>query len=186
MRGSEGPISNPLEELWRVLPAVEHWLMLLPEDDRLLWNWLCYALPSISDIDPGFAKLAQAPGTWRTIVLSDREIDEETRLRRLGVVDGYLHHVLNNASLHILGVVANVPFQLIADLLDHHNLVGGYTPLMPHYLFAGLFQKVTVLRALARVAIDADSQAVACATASLTVAERHARKGGLSGPVQWS
>jgi hypothetical protein len=75
----------------------------------------------------------------------------------LGVVDGYLRHVLNSALLHILGAVANNHFEVIADLLDHPNLVGGYTPLMPHYLFAVLFEKVEVPRALARVKVDTHS-----------------------------
>jgi hypothetical protein len=55
---------------------------------------------------------------------------------------------LNNALLHVLGVLANNHFEVIADLLDHPNLVGAYTRLMPYYLFAVLFEKVKILRAL--------------------------------------
>lgn len=158
MRGAEDVIPDPVEELRRVLPEAERWLMSLPVDESLLWNLLCMALPPISDLDPAFAKLALAPETWRTIVLSDREIDEETRSRRLKAIDGYLHHVLNNALLHVLGALANNHFEVIADLLDHPDLIGGYTGLMPHYLFAVLFEKVEALRSMAREEVGGDAK----------------------------
>lgn len=158
MRGGDVAIPDPVEELRRVLPEVERWLMSLPVDESLLWNLLCMALPPISDLDPAFAKLALDPETWRTIVLSDREIDEETRSRRLKAIDGYLRHVLNNALLHVLGALANNHFEVIADLLDHPDLVGGYTGLMPHYLFAVLFEKLEALRSLAREGVGEDAE----------------------------
>jgi hypothetical protein len=64
---------------------------------------------------------------------------------------------LNNSLLHVLAALANNHFEMIADLLDHPSLVGGYTGLMPHYLFAVLFEKVTVLHALTRMEVDADT-----------------------------
>jgi hypothetical protein len=159
MRGGEVAIPDPVEELRRVLPEAERWLMSLPVDESLLWNLLCMALPPISDLDPGFAKLALDPETWRTIVLSDREIGEETRSRRLAAVDGDLRRVLNNALLHVLAALANNHFEVIADLLDHPDLIGTYTGLMPHYLFAVLFEKVEALRTLAREDVDLDTGA---------------------------
>jgi hypothetical protein len=37
----------------------------------------------------------------------------------------------------------------IRDFLDHPNLRGRYTHLMPHYLFAVLVEKVATLRGMA-------------------------------------
>ena len=52
--------------------------------------------------------------------------------------------------LHALGGLANNHFLHIRDFLDHALLRGGYTHLMPHYLFAVLFEKVRVLRRLSQ------------------------------------
>ena len=62
--------------------------------------------------------------------------------------------MLNNALLHVLGALANNHFMAIRDLLDHPNLIGSYTGLMPHYLFAVLFHKVKTIRNLAGVGRD--------------------------------
>jgi hypothetical protein len=52
--------------------------------------------------------------------------------------------------LHVLAAMANNHFGDIADLLEHPSLVGRYTRLMPHYLFAVLLEKVEVLRCSVR------------------------------------
>jgi hypothetical protein len=152
----EGQESSPdrFGELERRLPEAKRWLMSLPADESLLFNALGYVLTPISDLDPAFAKLALDPETWRTIVQGDRTIDETTRSRRLQTIEGgFLLHALNNALLHVLAAMANNHFEVIADFLDHPCLVGHYTRLMPHYLFAVLFEKVEMLRLLTRMAI---------------------------------
>jgi hypothetical protein len=131
------------------LPEVRQWLMSLPVDSPELANAFCMALPFIADSDSVFPKLALDPETWRNVVLTDRDITEEERLKRLKWIDGQVFcHWLNNSLVHVLGSLANNQFMLIEDLLDHPNLVGGYTHLMPHYLFAVLFEKVATLRGL--------------------------------------
>ena len=65
------------------------------------------------------------------------------------MVDGlWFGHILNNALLHVLGAIANNHFMVIEDFLDHPFLVGGYSHLMPSYVFAVLFEKVAILRQL--------------------------------------
>jgi hypothetical protein len=129
------------------LPKVRQWLMNLPVDSPELANALCMALPFVADADPGFAKLALDPETWRGVVQADRDITEEQRTKRVKCLDGpWFAHVLNNALLHVLGGLASNHFMMIEEFLDHPNLVGGYTHLMPHYLFAVLFEKVAILR----------------------------------------
>jgi hypothetical protein len=138
--------------------AVRPWLMRQPVDHSGLWNALCVLVPLLADEDPGFAKLALDPETWRAIVRANQSLTVEQREQQLAVIDrGYLGHVLNNALLHVLGALANNHFLEITDFLDHPHLLGGYTGLMPHYLFAVLFEKVTTLRRLAGVAPDEGS-----------------------------
>jgi len=138
-----------LEKLPARLADVRQWLMRLPVDSIELANALSMALPFVADADPAFAKLALDPDTWRGLVLNDREISEEHRAKRLKCVDGpWFAHTLNNALLHTFGSLASNHFMLIEDFLDHPYLVGGYTHLMPHYLFAVLFEKVAILRQL--------------------------------------
>ena len=121
--------------------------MSLPVDSPELANALCMVLPFIADADPTFAKLALDPETWHSLVLADRDISEEERTKRLQLVEGlWFGHVLNNALLHVLGALANNHFMVIEDFLDHPFLVGGYTHLMPSYVFAVLFEKVAILR----------------------------------------
>jgi hypothetical protein len=129
-------------------PEVQHWLLTRPVDSCELYNALCYLLPFIADADPAFAKLALDPDTWRRIVLSDPHITQEDRTTRLERIDGHFAHALNNALLHVLGSLANNHFLLIDDYLEHIRLRGGYTHLMPQYLFAVLFDKVAMLRGL--------------------------------------
>jgi hypothetical protein len=126
---------------------IQRWLMSLPVDSLERANGLCMVLPLIADADPAFAKLTLDPEEWRGIVLADRHITEEQRAKRLKCVESqWFAHVLNNSLLHTLGALANNHFMMIEDFLEHPNLVGGYTHLMPHYLFAVLFEKVAIHR----------------------------------------
>jgi hypothetical protein len=77
--------------------------------------------------------------------------DEDERTDWLEYVEGlWFAHCLNNALLHVLGALANNHFGKIEEFLGHPFLVGRYTHLMPHYLFAVLFGKVVILRQLAQ------------------------------------
>jgi hypothetical protein len=132
------------------LSEIRSWLMHLPVDSAELANALCMALPFVADADPAFAKLALDPETWRNLVLADRDITEQQRSKRLKMVErSWFAHVLNNAILHVLGALGNNNFRLIRDYLDHPFICGGYTHLMPTYLFGVLFEKVAILRQLA-------------------------------------
>lgn len=141
---------DPREKFLARLQEVKKWLMGLPVEDCTLWNALCVVLPPVADADPAFAKLALDPGAWRALVLADRSTDEERRTKRLNLIDGYFGDVLNNALLHVLGGLGSNHFMTIRDYLDHPNLRGSYTCLMPHYLFAVLFEKVRTLRRLSQ------------------------------------
>ncbi len=124
--------------------------MTLPPDEPELWNAVCWLLPFVGDAAPDFARLALDAETWRILTRSAPDLPEGLRRQRLEAIDGYLfRHVLNNALLHVRGALANNRFGRIPDFLDHPNLRGGYTYLMPHYLFAVLFEKVRTLRRLA-------------------------------------
>jgi hypothetical protein len=150
---SSEPMDGPetLAEFLADLPAVRHWLMNMPVDSTQLANSLCSVLPHIADADPGFAKLALDPETWRSVVAADRTTTDEERTKRLQMIDGqWFGHVLNNALLHVLGALANNNFLVIEDFLDHPYLVGGYSHLMSHYIFAVLVEKVMILRQLAQ------------------------------------
>jgi hypothetical protein len=143
-----------MENLPARLPEVRQWLMSLSVDTDLA-NVLCMILPFIADADPAFAKLALEPETWRTIVLADQDIAEEQGTQWLNRIEGpWFGHVLNNALLHVLGALANNHFTMIEDFLDHPFIVGGYTHLMPHYVFAVLFEKVMILRQLSEEQSD--------------------------------
>jgi hypothetical protein len=140
------PTPDPLEKLRRELPEARRWIMSQPVDGSSLWHLLTVGLVPIADMEPAFAKLALDPETWREVVLADRGIDEETRGRRLVMVDGYFRRVLNNALLHVMGALACNYFEVVLDLLDHPDLYGGsYTSMKPHYPFAVLFQKTRIL-----------------------------------------
>jgi hypothetical protein len=117
-------------DFWAAIPAIEAWLLSLDAMDGRLWNPLCMTLPFIADVDPAFAKKALDLDTWKNVT-------------------PWFEHVVNNALLHVLASLANNHFMLIRDYLDHPCILGRYTRLMPHYLFAVLFQKVSVLRQLA-------------------------------------
>jgi hypothetical protein len=142
---------DALEKFLTCLPQVRRWLMGLPVESPELWNALCAVLPFVAEADPAFAKLALDPETWRNLVINDREITEEQRGNRLQFIDGYFgHHVLNEALLHTLGALAGNHFLLIEEYLDHPHICGCHARLMPHYLFAVLFEKVAILRQLAQ------------------------------------
>jgi hypothetical protein len=72
----------------------------------------------------------------------------------------FFRHVLNNALLHVMAALANNHFEVIFDLLDHPSLIGGYTRLMPHYLFAVLLEKVDVLRSLVGAAAQQGEKSI--------------------------
>jgi hypothetical protein len=116
-------------DFWAALPEIKAWLLSLDAKNTALMNALCMVLPFIADVDPPFARKALDLDTWQD-------------------VNGFFRHVVNNALLHVLGALANNHFTLIRDYLEHPCLYGGYTWLMPHYLFAVLFQKVSILRQL--------------------------------------
>ena len=117
-------------DFWASIPEIEAWLLSFDAMDGRLWNPLCMTLPFVADVDPAFAKKALDLNTW-------------------GKVNPCFEHVVNNALLHVLASLANNHFMLIRDYLDHPCILGRYTRLMPHYLFAVLFQKVSILRQLA-------------------------------------
>ena len=132
------------------LPGIRKWLMGLTVNDCSLYNALCMVLPIFTDVDPPFVKLALDLDTWRTLVRTNGGLSEEQQREALNTIDhGYFRHVLNNALLHVFGSLANNHFMAIRDYLDHPCLYGHYTRLMPHYLFAVLFHKVSILGKLA-------------------------------------
>jgi hypothetical protein len=116
-------------EFWAAIPEIEAWLLSLDPMDGRLWNPLCMVLPFVADFDPTFAKKALDLNTW-------------------GETHPWFKHVVNNALLHVLASLANNHFMLIRDYLDHPCLMGRYTRLIPHYIFAVLFHKVSTLRQL--------------------------------------
>jgi hypothetical protein len=129
------------------LPQIKPWLLSLAVDDMVLLNALSMVLPFIADVDPPFVKLALVPETWRWLVMANAAVSEEQRRKWLDWIDqAYFRHAINNALLHVFGALANNHFMLIRDYLEHPCLHGSYTGLMPHYLFALLFQKVSILR----------------------------------------
>ena len=117
------------EDSCAAIPVIEEWFLSFDAMDGRLWNPLCMTLPFVADADPAFARKALDLKTWNNERLPFR-------------------CVINNALLHVLGSLANNHFMLIRDYLDHPCLYGNYTHLMPHYLFAVLFQKVGILRRL--------------------------------------
>jgi hypothetical protein len=131
------------------LSKLQCWLMSLPVDSTELANALCMVLPLVADADPAIVKFALDTETWRNILLAGRDNTVEEQPKRLKWIDGLgFAHWLNNSLLHVLGALANNHFMLIEDFLDQPFLIGGYTHLMPHYLFAVLFEKVAILQTL--------------------------------------
>jgi hypothetical protein len=117
------------------LAEKQRWLMNLPFDPHL-WNCLCAVLPVNTDADPAFAKLALDSDTWHQIIESNAALSTTERTKQLSAFHSYFPHVLNNALLHVLGALASNRFFEIGEYLEHPCLYGGYTHLMPHYLFA--------------------------------------------------
>ena len=134
------------------LPGVKQRLMALSPDSCVLYNALCDTLPYIAYFDPAFAKLALDPRTWESLVEHDPRLDEARKRELCKIVNSgvYFNHVLNNALLHVFSAMAGNHFLSIADLLDHPAIHGGYTRLMPAYLFTVLLGKVAVLRNIAQ------------------------------------
>ena len=124
----------------------------LEVDDIVLSNTLSSALPLLVDPNPRFVRRALDPETWRGVVRGRPWLTPEDRAAKLAFIDGiWFRHGLNNALLHVLGAAANNRHGLLLELLDHPNLAGMYTHLMPHYLLGVLLAKVRALRALAGV-----------------------------------
>ena len=137
------------------LSQIKNWLMTLSVWDDELLNGLSYFLPLIADVDPAFVKLAIDPQTWQTLVESNAALSESDRGKMLGSIEhGHFRHATNNALLHVFAGLANNHFQEIRDYFDHPCLYGSYTRLMPHYLFALLFQKVSILHELCSERLD--------------------------------
>lgn len=114
--------------------------------DPLLMNSLCVVVPMLADDHPTTAIMLLDPETWRTLATKKSEVSDEERDKVLSdIAHGYFPHVLNNALLHLFAAVANNHFLRIRECLDHPCLYGSYTGLIPHYLFAILFQKVCKL-----------------------------------------
>jgi hypothetical protein len=143
--------SDPWDRFRRRAEAVKKWLLGLPMDQGGHLDALCVIPPFLADIDPSFVRLAMDRDTWLAIARSAPGLSEEQREKRLDFLGGnWFAHVLNNALLHVLGGLANNHFLAIRDYLDHPQLRGSYTHLMPHYLFAVLFEKVGALRRLSQ------------------------------------
>jgi hypothetical protein len=129
---------------------IEEWLLTLTPERDLLSNALCWALPALADLDPPFARLALNPDTWVVRALNNAALTPADRQRRAAAARSpRFGYVLNNALLHVVAALANNHFDEIAHHLEHPNLKGGYTHLMPAYLFAVLSAKVETLRQLA-------------------------------------
>lgn len=129
--------------------AVKGWIYA-PPFDRILWgDTLCVLPPFIAEVDPEFVRSTLDPRTWREVVQSDQMCTEEQRVANLRMVEGPFGRVLNNALLHTLAGLANNHFGLIRDYLGHPHLHGGYTALMPAYIYKVLAAKVDALGGLA-------------------------------------
>ena len=130
--------------------AARAWLMGLPAGTDTLANSLCMVLPFLADLDPAFARPALDRETWRAATMTDRTLTDDERAGRLKFVESvWFGHIINNALLHVLGSLANNQFESIRDHLRHPHLRGGYTRLMPGYLFAVLVEKAAALRVMA-------------------------------------
>ncbi len=147
-----GTASHPLS--WQMLldewPRVREWFLRLPLDN-FLFSALTAIVPFLSEADLAFPRVVLNLDTWRRRAQYDPAISEETRALWLKMVDGcWIPKILHNAMLHLFAVLANNHFEEIRSYLSHSLLVGTYTHLMPHYLFAVLFAKVSVLLQFAR------------------------------------
>jgi len=138
------------------LPRVKTWLMNLDVTNEFLcFNAICHFVALIADADPSFARLALDREPWQAMVRENPILSDEGKEERLAIIDApFFGHVLNNSMLHVLGALANNHFMQIRTWLDHPNLHGAYTGLMPHYLFAALFQKVRALRRMRTIAVE--------------------------------
>jgi hypothetical protein len=138
------------EEVLAALPEVKRWMLSLPPECQLM-NVLCQLLPVIADADPRFVKKALDLRTWRWQVMANTTASEEERREWLNGIDGHgvFRCGVNNALLHNIAALGNNHFMAIRHFLKHPCIPGGYTGLIPHYLFALLFQKVSILRQIA-------------------------------------
>jgi hypothetical protein len=149
LMGGEANSGNDREALIAQLPDL---FLGLAVDGTTLWNALSSTLPILVDPKPQFVRRALDPETWRDVVRGRAGLTQEDRAGKLRCIDGaWFGHTLNNALLHVLGAAANNRHGLLLELLDHPNLAGVYTHLMPHYLLGVLLAKVRALRGLTGV-----------------------------------
>lgn len=145
-----GEGENPWDWFAARADAARGWLVGLPADTNPLADSLCMLLPFLADLDPPFARLCLDRETWRAATVADRTLADDERAKRLRFCDSYwFGHIINNALLHVFGMLANNHFESIRQYLDHPHLRGSYTHLMPHYIFALLAEKVATLRVMA-------------------------------------
>lgn len=126
--------------------ATRGWLEQASAGDIDCMNALCTVLPFIADEDPAFAMTMLQPQAYRDRIRSRDGLTPSQRETELEKVDAfYFGYVLNNALLHVVAALANNHFMDIRRFLQTPNYSGRYTDLIPHYLFAILFAKVSVL-----------------------------------------
>lgn len=147
-RPDGGHVELSREQFLAELPRVRRWLMGLPFDEPYLWNTLITHLPAMADADPAFTKFVLDLDTWQSMVRSDRSLSGVLRAQKLQKVEAQMQRVMNTVLLHVIGALANNQFFEIRDLLGHPFLKGPSTNLMPHFVFAVLYQKVNTLRKL--------------------------------------
>lgn len=126
--------------------ATRGWLEQASAGDIDFMNALCTVLPFIADDDPAFAMTMLQPQAYRDRIRSRDGLTPSQRQTELEKVDAfYFGYVLNNSLLHVVAALANNHFLDIRQFLQIPNYSGRYTDLIPHYLFAILIAKVSVL-----------------------------------------
>ena len=149
MHGADFKAEDPGQYLLEDFGAVRSWLLgHSPEDDRL-WNMLTWFVAPLSTVRPAAAREFLDPEVWKSRNDADPSLTPAERASRAKLLDGHFRYIVNNALLHVLGALASDNFGEIAGYVDHPCLVGSYTHLMPHYLTATLYRKVTILRQFA-------------------------------------
>ncbi len=139
-------VGDPIEFLNARISVARDWLFSLGVDHPNLGDTLCTLLPLLAEGNTDVLKEMLDPETWRATVLAEAGITPEDRALRNRLIDNQLPRYTNNALLHVFGALANNHFEVILDLLQHHQLLGGYTDLFTHYIFGVLLGKVEILR----------------------------------------
>jgi hypothetical protein len=136
---------------YRRVDQIVDWLLSLPLDDARLWNSLCILLPVVAMQDEQRAWELLNPQFWANRLsgdenwtpLKDSKMDAEEYIRSV-----WFNNILNNSMLHVLAALANNRFIGIARFLQLETYRGGYTKLMPAYLFSVFCEKVLILKQL--------------------------------------